>query len=312
MKSLNLSIIVPVHNEAASIPELAGEIRTVLQPLRSSYEIIFIDDGSKDATIDAIRQARQKDSNIKWIRLRTRFGKAAALSAGFKAAIGDIVITMDGDLQDDPAEISNMIEKINEGFDVVSGWKHRRKDPALRVVMSRIYNMITSQVSGIRIHDFNCGFKAYRKAVTKELHIYGELHRYIPLLAAQRGFRIAEIKVNHRPRKYGRSRYGSERIIHGLLDLLTVTFLTRFTKKPSHFFGTIGLTLTILGLSINYYIFYLRVVYGNIQSRYPLLFLGVLLTIVGIQFFSTGLLAEMITLGQKKSEIEYSVLEESE
>jgi len=312
MKPLNVSIVIPVHNEAAAIPELADELRFALQNLRLSHEIIFVDDGSTDATLDAIRSAHQKDRNIKWIRLRTRFGKSAALAAGFRTAAGDTIITMDGDLQDDPAEISKFIEKINEGFDVVSGWKHRRKDPIARLIMSKVYNTVTSQVSGVRIHDFNCGFKAYRKAVTKELHIYGELHRYIPLLAAQRGFRIAEIKVNHRPRKYGKSRYGTERIINGFLDLLTVTFLTRFTKKPSHFFGTIGLALTIIGMIINYKIFYLRIAYGNIQNRYPLLFLGVLLTIVGIQFFSTGLLAEMITLGQKKSEIEYSILEESE
>lgn len=312
MKTLNLSIVIPIHNEAASIPELISELQAVLQHFHGSYEIIFVDDGSKDGTFELLKQARQKNRNLNWIRLRSRFGKAAALSAGFRVAAGEIVITMDGDLQDDPAEIPKFIEKINEGFDVVSGWKHRRHDPIPRVIMSKIYNMITSQVSGIRIHDFNCGFKAYRRAVIKEVHIYGELHRYIPLLAAQRGFRITEIKVNHRSRKHGRSRYGSERIINGLLDLLTVTFLTRFTKKPSHFFGTIGLALTTVGLVINYKIFYLRIIYGNIQGRYPLLFLGILLTIVGIQFFSTGLLAEMITLGQKKSEIEYSVLEESE
>lgn len=312
MKSLNLSVVIPVHNEAAGIAELTAELHSVLKNLHLTYEIIFVDDGSRDATLEAIRNARQIDHQIKWIRLRTRFGKSAALSAGFRAAAGEIVITMDGDLQDDPTEIPKLIEKINQGFDVVSGWKYKRKDPLARRIMSKIYNSITSQVSGVRIHDFNCGFKAYRKAATKEIHIYGELHRYIPLLAAQRGFRIAEIKVNHRPRKYGRSRYGSERIINGFLDLLTVTFLTRFTKKPSHFFGTIGLALTIVGMVINYKIFYLRIAYGNIQGRYPLLFLGVLLTIVGIQFFSTGLLAEMITLGQKKSEIEYSILEESE
>lgn len=306
-----LSVVIPVFNEAKSVRELHEELTRALTTLRIPYETIFVDDGSTDETAHILRAIQSEDPCLKWISLRSHFGKSAALSAGFEAATGSVIMTMDGDLQDNPAEIPNFLAKINEGFDVVSGWKYRRKDPFIRCYLSKIYNLVTSIVSGIRLHDFNCGFKAYRRAVLKEIHIYGELHRYIPVLAAWKGFRIAEQRVNHRPRKYGRSKYGWERLLNGFLDLFTVIFLTRFTKKPAHFFGTIGFLLTLSGCAINLYIAYLRFASGNIQGRYPLLFLGVLLTIVGIQFFSTGLLAEMITFSQKKSEKEYSVREQS-
>ena len=311
MQKPNLSVVVPVFNEAESILELQHEIHHALSPAGISYELIFVDDGSTDQTRARLGEARQKNSHVRWVRLRSHFGKSAALSAGFQASLADLIVTMDGDLQDNPADIPNFTQKLNEGFDVVSGWKTGRKDSFFRIMLSKIYNITTSLVSGIRLHDFNCGFKAYRRSVIDEIHIYGEFHRYIPLLAAWRGFQIAELRVAHRPRKYGKSKYGPERILSGFLDLFTVIFLMRFTKKPAHFFGTIGLLLATAGMVINSYILYLRATFGNIQSRYPLLFLGVLLTIVGIQFFSTGLLAEMVTYGQKKTEQEYSIRETS-
>jgi glycosyltransferase involved in cell wall biosynthesis len=305
-----LSIVIPVWNEAQSIPELAEELRKVLDRLEQPFEVIFVNDGSTDQTADVLRTEQRKDPRFKWVTLRAHFGKSAALAAGFARAAGEFVITMDGDLQDDPREIPNFLSKLGEGHDVVSGWKRERKDSLWRLLLSKLYNLATAFASGIPLHDFNCGFKAYRQSVLKEIHLYGEFHRYIPLLAAWRGFAITEIQVQHRARKYGKSKYGPGRILSGLLDLLTVTFLTRFTKKPAHFFGTIGLLVTLSGIAVNAYIAYLRFHFGNIQSRYPLLFLGVLLTIVGIQFLSTGLLAEMITFGQKRTEREYSIRDE--
>ncbi len=311
MHTVSLSVVIPVFNESESTNELRDELARSLEPLNLPYEVLFIDDGSTDGTDRKLAEIASKDHHVKWIRFRSHFGKSAALTAGFKHATGSVIITMDGDLQDNPAEIPNFLKKLNEGYDVVSGWKFERKDSWMRRFLSRIYNAVTAGVSSVKLHDFNCGFKAYRGVVLREIHIYGELHRYIPLLAAWKGFRIAEQKVVHRPRKHGKSKYGAERILSGFLDLLTVIFLTRFTKKPAHFFGTIGLILTMAGLGIDGYIAYLRFNYGNIQSRYPLLFLGVLLTIVGVQFFSTGLLAELITYSQKKSELEYSVKDHS-
>jgi len=308
---IGLSIVIPILNEAQSLEELYDQISTTLRPGPTDYEIIFADDGSQDDTPDKLRLLRRKDPRVKWIRLRSHFGKSAALAAAFKAASGTCVITMDGDLQDDPAEIPKLLARLEEGFDVVSGWKVRRKDAWTRRILSKIYNTITSLVSGVKLHDFNCGLKAYRHEVIKEIQIYGELHRYIPLLAHWRGFRIAEVRVQHRPRKYGKSHYGIGRLLAGFLDLFTVMFLIRFTKKPSRFFGTLGVTLTTVGIVINEYIVYIRVTYGNIQNRYPLLFLGILCTIVGIQLFCTGLLAEMITYGQKRSDREYSIREQA-
>lgn len=308
---MSISIIIPVFNEAESISELSSELDQVLKTLKTDYEVIFIDDGSVDQTPDHLEVLHNQDRRFKWIRFRSHFGKSAALSAGFKMATGSVVVTMDGDLQDDPAEIPKLLSKLNEGYDVVSGWKIERKDPLARVLLSKIYNLFTSLASGIKLHDFNCGFKVYRSNVLREIYLYGELHRYIPLLASWRGFKIAEQRVAHRPRKHGRSKYGPERLLSGFLDLITVIFLTKFTKKPSHFFGSVGFILFVLGFLINLYIVHLRMTYGNIQGRFPLLFLGVLLTIVGIQIFSTGLIAELITFGQKKSEIEYSIQDQS-
>ncbi len=311
MSTPKISVVIPVYNESASLPELNDELRSALEKQGMNFEIIFVDDGSTDHTLAQLQEIQKKDRRVKWIQLRSNFGKSAAISAGFKAASGDVVVTLDGDLQDDPSEIPNLIRELDKGFDIVSGWKLHRRDPWVKILLSKIYNFSTALVTGIRLHDFNCGLKAYRKQVLEEVSVYGELHRYIPVLAAWRGFRVSEIQVRHRPRKYGRSKYGYARLLSGLLDLFTVMFLTRFTKKPAHFFGTIGLLLASAGFTINCYIFYLRIQFGNIQSRYPLLFLGVLLTIVGVQFLFTGLLAELITFGQKKSEAEYTIRNQS-
>ncbi|PIQ85335.1 MAG: glycosyltransferase [Candidatus Omnitrophica bacterium CG11_big_fil_rev_8_21_14_0_20_45_26] len=311
MNISSLSIVIPVYNEAASLAELHAELSETLRDLNVLYEIIFVDDGSTDNSMAQFKKLQMQDPHVKWVKFRSRFGKSAALAAGFKMTKGSAVLTLDGDLQDNPSEIPRFLERLQEGFDVVSGWKHKRKDPLSRRILSRIYNGVTAIMSGIKLHDFNCGMKAYRREVLQEIHLYGELHRYIPILAAWRGFRITEQRVIHRPRKYGKSKYGVSRLMSGCLDLFTVVFLTKFTKKPSHFFGTIGIFLTLSGFVIDCYILYLRLLHGNIQNRYPLLFLGVLLTIVGIQFFSTGLIAEMITFGQNKSDLEYSIHEQS-
>ncbi len=236
----NLSVVIPVLNEGINIPELYSNLKKVLDNLNLGYEIFFIDDGSTDNTYNIIDELHKKDEYVKLIQFRKNFGKARALSMGFKHAKGDIVITMDGDLQDDPEEIPNFINKINEGYDVVVGWRFWRKDRITKKLISKIFNKLTESLTEIGIHDFNCGFKAYRKEVTKNIEIYGELHRYTPVLANWKGFRIGEIKVKHHARKHGKLKYGSSRLVKGFLDLLTVKFLMSFTKKPLHLFGTLG------------------------------------------------------------------------
>jgi glycosyltransferase involved in cell wall biosynthesis len=228
------------------------------------------------------------------VRLRRNFGKAAALQAGFEAAAGDVVVTIDGDLQDDPAEIPRLLAKLDEGFDLVSGWKTRRRDPLSRRLLSRLFNAVTGRLSGLRLHDLNCGLKAYRAEVVRGLRIYGELHRFIPVLAHYRGFRVAELPVNHRPREHGRSRYGMERYLRGFLDLLTVTFMGRYRHRPLHLFGGFGLVLGGAGSLVLLYLTVVKLA-GEAIGHRPLLTLGVLLVVVGMQFLSLGLLSELIT-----------------
>jgi len=222
-----ISVVIPVHDEERSVALLYDELRSALQPLDTSWEAIFVDDGSTDGTFAALTRLHSAADNVRVVRLRRNFGKAAALVAGFDQARGDTVVTMDGDLQDDPAEVPRLLAKLDEGFDLVSGWKARRRDPLSRRILSRIFNSVTSRFSGVRLHDMNCGLKAYRAEVVHGLRLYGELHRFIPVLAHYRGFRIAELPVNHRPRGHGRSRYGIERYLRGFLDLLTVSFIGR-------------------------------------------------------------------------------------
>jgi glycosyltransferase involved in cell wall biosynthesis len=289
-----LSIIVPLFNEERSLEALYREISAALEPEAHEYEVIFVDDGSTDGGLAVLTQLHSEADNIVVVHLRRNFGKAAALQAGFLEARGDVVVTIDADLQDDPAEIPKLLAKLDEGFDLVSGWKTRRNDPWTRRLLSRVFNWTTAVVSGVRLHDVNCGLKAYRAEVLRGLRLYGELHRFIPVLASYRGFRIAEIAVNHRPRQHGRSRYGLNRYLRGLFDLLSVTFMGRYRHRPLHLFGGIGLVLGFAGFVCLAYLTVIKIGGAGIGHR-PLLTLGVLLVVVAIQLVSLGLLSELIT-----------------
>src|SRR5213595_1619567 len=258
------------------------------------WEAVFLDDGSTDGSFAALTRLHNLHDNVRVVRLRRNFGKAAALAAGFANAEGDVVVTIDADLQDDPAEIPRLLAKLDEGFDLVSGWKAHRRDPITRRALSRIFNWVTGRVSGLRLHDLNCGLKAYRAEVVQGLRLYGELHRFIPVLAHYRGHRIAELPVNHRPREHGRSRYGVERYLRGFLDLLTVSFMGRYRHRPLHLFGGLGLVLGLTGTALLVYLTVVKLT-GHAIGQRPLLTLGVLLVVVGMQFFTLGLISEMIT-----------------
>jgi glycosyltransferase involved in cell wall biosynthesis len=289
-----ISVVVPVYNEERSVALLYDELRSALDQLGTAWEAIFVDDGSTDGTFAALTRLHNTADNVRVVRLRRNFGKAAALRAGFDQAHGETVVTIDGDLQDDPAEIPRLLAKLDEGFDLVSGWKTRRRDRFSRRVLSKIFNRVTGAFSGVHLHDMNCGLKAYRAEVVHGLRLYGELHRFIPVLAHYRGFRIAELPVNHRPREHGRSRYGVERYLRGFLDLLTVSFIGRYRHRPLHLFGGLGLILGAFGTAILVYLTVLKAL-GNAIGHRPLLMLGVLLVVIGMQFFSLGLISEMIT-----------------
>ncbi len=289
-----ISVVVPVHEEERTVALLFDELQAALDPLGQPWEAVFVDDGSTDGSFAALTRLHNLHGNVRVVRLRRNFGKATALAAGFANAEGDVVVTIDADLQDDPAEIPRLLAKLDEGFDLVSGWKAHRRDPITRRALSRIFNWVTGRVSGLRLHDLNCGLKAYRAEVVQGLRLYGELHRFIPVLAHYRGHRIAELPVNHRPREHGRSRYGVERYLRGFLDLLTVSFIGRYRYRPLHLFGGLGLGLGALGLAVLVYLTILKIG-GEALSRRPLLILGVLLVVVGLQFFSLGLISELIT-----------------
>jgi len=288
-----VSLVVPGLNEAESLAELARRVKEALEG-KVAYELIFVDDGSTDDSWKVICGLHAANPLVKGIRLRKNFGKATALTAGFRKATGEILVTMDADLQDDPADLPAFLAKIEEGLDVVVGWKVQRLDPANRLVLSRIFNGTVRMVTGVKLHDMNCGFKAYRREVIQAIPIYGDLFRFIPALAAWQGFRVTEVPVKHHPRKYGSSRYGLERILRGFFDLLSVMFLTRYSKKPMHLFGLIGLVFTALGIFVNIYLTGLWFTGQKIGDR-PLLLLGVLMIILGIQFFSMGFIGEFLT-----------------
>jgi len=289
-----ISVVVPVHDEDRSVELLYDELRAALEPVDRPWEAVFVDDGSTDGSFAALTRLNAGQPNVRVVRLRRNFGKAAALAAGFRHATGDVVVTIDADLQDDPAEIPRLLAKLDEGFDLVSGWKAQRRDPWSRRVVSKIFNGVVGRTSGLRLHDMNCGLKAYRADVVRSLRIYGELHRFLPVLAHDRGFRVAELAVNHRPREHGRSRYGAERYARGFLDFLTVSFMGRYRHRPIHLFGGLGLALSGLGTALLAYLTVLKVA-GQAIGHRPLLTLGVLLMVVGLQFFSLGLLSELIT-----------------
>lgn len=295
--SVDLSVIIPLYNEEDSIRELYHEICRACDPLNRSFEMIFIDDGSTDGSFAVLEALHRSDPRVKVIQFRRNMGKSDALAAGFRACRGTDVATLDADLQDDPAEIPGLLEAL-EDVDLVSGWKKKRRDPWSKRVLSIIYNRVTAWMTKIKIHDINCGLKVYRREVVETLSLYGELHRYIPVLAQWEGFRIGERTVHHRPRKYGRTKYGLSRLFKGFLDLITVIFISRYTRRPLHLFGLVGFLTTLAGLGITLYLVILRILEKSYLTNRPLLFIGVLLLIVGIQFVSIGLLGEMITRSQ--------------
>ncbi len=304
---VDLTVVVPLLNEKETLVELKKRVVEQFDAGGWNGEILFIDDGSTDGSIDVIEKLAKEDHRVRAIRFRRNFGKAAGLDAGFAAARGRLVITMDADLQDDPSEIPRLIAKLDEGFDVVSGWKRIRHDPISKRLPSKLFNFVTSLFTGVNLHDFNCGLKAYRREAIEEINLYGELHRYIPALAAWRGFRIGEIEVTHHARRHGISKYGAARFIHGFLDLITVMLLTRFTLKPLHLFGMIGSLLGLFGMVICFYLVGVKLHFGDIRGRSPLLLFGVLLIITGFQFLSTGLLAEMLASRREGAKRGYTV-----
>jgi glycosyltransferase involved in cell wall biosynthesis len=304
---IDLSVVIPLLDEEESINPLCSGLRDVLEGLRKEYEIVFIDDGSQDSSFDILKSLHEEDpQHIRVMQFRRNFGKTAALTAGFKQARGDVVITMDADLQDDPAEIPKLLAKLDKDYDLVAAWRHKRQDPLSKTLPSRIANLAVSALTGVKLHDLNCGFKAYRREVVQDLKLYGELHRFIPVMAHWRGYRVGEEKVVHRRRQYGRSKYGFERLGRSFLDFLMVLFLTYYLKRPMHFFGTIGVLLFLSGFGIGLYLTWLWVFQGGIGWR-PILFVGILLIIVGVQMASIGLLGEMIRNFAYEAEEEYSI-----
>lgn len=291
--SPDISIVIPLLNEKESIRELTERIQEALSDF--THEIILVDDGSDDGSWEQIASLHSKIPIVKGIKLRRNYGKSSALQAGFDEASGKYVVTMDADLQDDPFEIPAMIQRLKDGADLVSGWKKVRHDPISKTVPSRFFNAVTRWTTGIKLHDFNCGLKAYRREVTEHIHLYGELHRYVPLLAKWQGFgKIEEQEVKHHARKYGKTKFGLSRFMNGFLDLVTLLFVNRYMQRPMHFFGTIGVLLTVAGMFINLYIAVLKIFWGQPIGDRPLLFLGILLVVIGVQFFSIGFLGEMV------------------
>lgn len=298
----SLSIIIPLFNEEESLVELSVSLKKVLEGLRASWEVIFIDDGSTDKSFDKIREINKINSRFKCIKFKRNFGKSAALQAGLRLASGDYIITMDADLQDDPQEIPALIKKLMEGYDVVSGWKKIRQDPFIKKHTSKIFNFFTSLMVGLKLHDYNCGLKAYSKEVAKQIHIYGEMHRYIPAIAHLAGFKVTEIPVIHYERKYGKTKFGISRFFNGFFDLITLIFTTRYLKRPLHLFGLMGILNFTAGIAILLYLTLLKFIESTPISGRPLFFVGILLAIVGVQFFSIGLIGEMITKTSQASD----------
>ena len=293
MGSGSISVIVPALNEAAALPELIERIDRTLQPLAQSYEISVVDDGSTDDSPAVLRELTKRYPHLRVVRFRRNYGKAAALSEAFARAQGDLLITIDGDLQDPPEEIPRMLEQLREHYDVVCGWKQDRQDSLSRVISSRLFNFVTRLLTGLELHDINCGFKGYRRQVVQELRLYGEMHRFIPVIARQRGFRIGELPVEHFPRRFGRSRYGWSRSLSGLFDLITLVMLGRYTHKPLHFFGLLGFSCTLVGTLI-LLVLGIGWLYGQWIGNRPLFLFSIFLMLTGTQFIFFGLLAELL------------------
>ncbi|HXH18775.1 MAG TPA: glycosyltransferase [Chitinophagales bacterium] len=300
---MDISIVIPLYNEEESLAELFAWIKSTLEKTPLTYEVIFVDDGSRDGSWKVIRELSQKYPNVKGIRFRRNFGKSAALYEGFKAVKGDVVITMDADLQDSPEEVPELFRMIKEqGYDLVSGWKKKRRDPLSKTIPSRFFNRVTRSVTGIKLHDFNCGLKAYKREAAQTVEIYGEMHRFIPVMVYKAGFeKIGEKIVEHRERKFGKTKFGMERFINGFLDLLSVLFVTRFGKRPMHLFGTIGTVSFIIGGVITIWLIAEKQyrLYHHLKVRdvvdQPLFYLALLAVIVGVQLFLAGFLAELVS-----------------
>ncbi len=301
-KRIDISVVVPLYNEEQSLMPLSLSIRDALDRMNSTYEVIFVDDGSTDNSLKVLRDIHRKNRRYKFISFRKNYGKSAALSVGFQHALGRIIVTMDADLQDDPNEIPRMIEKLESGYDLVNGWKRKRHDPISKTIPSKFFNFTTSVLTGIKLRDFNSGLKVYRREVVQDIKVYGEMHRFLPVLATWAGYKVAEIPVVHHPRKYGKTKFGLSRFWHGFLDLVTVLFTTRYSKRPLHFFGVIGMLTSLLGLAIDAELTIEWLMGKTAISNRPLFTVGIVLIIVGIQFVSIGLIGEMITRTNTKEE----------
>ena len=304
----DLSIVVPVYNEAESLPQLADEIRAAMEAAELAFEVWFVDDGSTDTSWAVIDSLHRADGRFAGIEFRRNYGKSAALAAGFERAGGRFVATLDADLQDDPAELPEMVQRLENGADLVSGWKRKRKDPWEKRLPSKFFNGVTRWMSGIKLHDFNSGIKAYRSEVVKSVRVYGEMHRYIPLLAKWEGYtRIEEQVVNHRPRIHGETKFGFERYLRGFLDLITVFFLTRFASRPMVFFGSLGTLSFLSGFGVLTYLTVVKLFFGQPIGERPLLVFGVMLVLLGAQSFLAGLLGEMIVRPEMENVSRYDV-----
>jgi len=300
---MDISIIIPAYNEEQNIKPLYESIVDILKPLNKNYEIIFIDDGSMDNTFREIDNLRSLDERVKCIQLRKNFGKSLALAIGFNKTLGDIVITMDADMQDDPEEIPRFIEKIQEGWDLVSGWRQIRKDTFEKRLSSRLFNIIVSKVSGLRLHDFNCGFKVYRRKVLKTIKIYGELHRFIPMIAHSYGFKICEIPIRHHKRQFGKTKFGKERYLAGLFDLFTTAFIGRYLRKPLHLLGRVSLIASASGILLLIYVSVMKFVFGQTGNR-PALTISVFLLGLAVQIFLFGLIADLVSYTNQRYNFE--------
>jgi len=295
-RTLEVSVVVPCHNEEASITELHQKLSSALKPLTTSYEIVFVDDGSTDNSLEVLSEINKTDHRVKIIRLRKRFGKSAALKAGFDYSKGKVIVMIDGDLQDDPADIPALLGKLNEGYDIVNGWRAERQDPFFaKKLPSKFANWLISKVTGVRLHDYGCGLKAFRWEAIQKVDLYSEMHRYLPAMASWMGFSIVELKVRHHPRHHGKSKYGLTRLVRGFLDLITAKFLLSYSSRPLQLFGLPGLLSFIAGFIIGAYLTVERLVFGESLANRPLLLLAILLMLVGIQFIAMGLLGEMLS-----------------
>lgn len=308
---LALSVIVPVYNEEPNIERIYRRLTDVLTggsaPFKDHYELIFVDDGSSDQSFQTCADIQQQDDRVVVIQFRRNFGKTAALQAGFHFALGERIVTIDADMQEDPSDIFKLLEKLDTGYDLVSAWRQRRNDPIDKTLPSLFFNAVVSRLTGVKLHDFNCGFKAYRRAVVEDFHFYGDQHRFIPVLASQRGFRVTELPVDHAPRKFGKSKYGSKRLLSGYLDFLQVLFLVTYLRRPMRLFGTIGTLFVLLGVLFGGYLTVLWFISPEPIGDRPLLILSILLIITGLQFISTGLIGEMLRNDSTKREYEYSI-----